>query len=68
MGDGQADHGNGHEDLVCHRIDDGPHDGFGVVASGEVAVDAVGESGIGEETECRDGLGGEDEVPDQWRR
>lgn len=66
--DGERDHRDGHEGLIGHWVDDGADDGLLVETPRDVAVEAVGDSGIGEEGEGVDGLAGKDEVADQRSR
>ena len=60
----ERDGADRHERFVGHGVDHSADDGGLVEAAGEVAVDQIGDAGVGEEAEGGEGLGGEDEVAD----
>lgn len=62
--DRERDDGDGHERLVGHRVDDGPHDRLLVPVARDVAVEAVSDGGVGKEGQGGPRLAGQDEVAD----
>lgn len=66
MLDCEANDGNGHEQLVGHRVDNGADDGSLLVAPREVAVYGVGDARIEEERQCEGGLVGQNGIADGW--
>ena len=64
MLDCECDNGDRHQEFVGHGVDDRTDDSGLLVASGEVAVDGVGDAGVEEKGQREGRLGGEDGVAD----
>lgn len=49
---GQANHQDGHEDLVGHGVDHASDDGLEVPSPSDPSIDQIGDAGVGEEADC----------------